>query len=262
MASLIINRDGFRLDELELTHGELSIGRNDSNNLVLNDSTVSGNHCKIVTFFNVSYIEDQASTNGTHVNGQRVQKRTLRDGDVVALGSYQLMFKSSAQQPAHKDANETMLMDREQLQRLMEDSRDSVMNKAAAPAVPARAPIQATRGATVQPPAQAAPPRQPAQPQVSAEDERRLQFLRNRVRQQTAVETEITMAEEYAPSAPRTQAGSRRPVSAGDAGAGGHGAVVGADARAGASMSPRSRWLLAAGVVLAIALVLLIVLQI
>jgi pSer/pThr/pTyr-binding forkhead associated (FHA) protein len=105
MNKIIINRGSFKLDEVVFEQGTTTIGRANTNTIVLDDSAVSSHHAKIVTLFNTSYIEDLDSTNGTLVNGKPAQKRTLHSGDVVSLGNHQLLFQSD---DAHnREADET-----------------------------------------------------------------------------------------------------------------------------------------------------------
>jgi len=73
MAKIIVNRENFQVDEIDLQQGTLNIGRTSDNDLVIDDLTVSGRHAKIVSVFNSTYVEDLGSTNGTYVNGKRVQ---------------------------------------------------------------------------------------------------------------------------------------------------------------------------------------------
>lgn len=75
---------------VELRVGAVSIGRSNDNDIHIQDSTVSSQHAKIVTYFEASYIEDLASTNGTFVNGKRVQKHILNPGDVITVGTHTL----------------------------------------------------------------------------------------------------------------------------------------------------------------------------
>ena len=79
---------------VNLKVGAVSIGRSDDNDIHLKDSTVSSQHAKIVTYFEASYIEDLDSTNGTFVNGKRVQKHILNPGDVISVGTHTLKVES------------------------------------------------------------------------------------------------------------------------------------------------------------------------
>ena len=95
MNKIIVNHGSFKVKEVELEHGTLTVGRAADNDLKLDDSAVSSHHAKLVTFFNVTYIEDLNSTNGTLVNGRPVKKYTLHTGDIVLLGKHQLLFQGA-----------------------------------------------------------------------------------------------------------------------------------------------------------------------
>jgi pSer/pThr/pTyr-binding forkhead associated (FHA) protein len=67
---------------------ELSIGRKNTNDLVLEDHFVSGNHAKVFIKNTDFMIEDLGSTNGTKINGERLEGRAiLSAGDEIELGS-------------------------------------------------------------------------------------------------------------------------------------------------------------------------------
>ena len=66
---------------------QLTIGRDSSNGVTINDAEVSRKHARL-TFQGGKYVlEDLGSTNGTFVNGQRLAGPVvLKAGDVVSLG--------------------------------------------------------------------------------------------------------------------------------------------------------------------------------
>jgi len=71
----------------ELSLSELTLGRDVSNHLVINDPEVSRRHARLYSQLGSYIIEDLGSTNGTFVNGQRLLgPYTLRHGDVIGLG--------------------------------------------------------------------------------------------------------------------------------------------------------------------------------
>jgi pSer/pThr/pTyr-binding forkhead associated (FHA) protein len=92
MAKLIITLDGVTLNELPLDQPKISLGRAASNDIHLDDGTVSGKHAVFHVLGKEVFVEDLDSTNGTLVNGQRVRRRQLRHGDVLRIGQHELRF--------------------------------------------------------------------------------------------------------------------------------------------------------------------------
>lgn len=84
------NRERFEAGGVKLLTGAMSIGRASDNDLHIVDATVSSYHARIFTYLEASYIEDLGSTNGTYLNGKRIQKHTLHAGDVIKLGKHEL----------------------------------------------------------------------------------------------------------------------------------------------------------------------------
>jgi hypothetical protein len=75
----------------------VTIGREEGNSLQLNDERVSRFHVKIQEDQDKVVITDLESTNGTKVNGEDIQLRILRYGDIVSLGRTVLLFGSREQ---------------------------------------------------------------------------------------------------------------------------------------------------------------------
>lgn len=73
-----------------------NIGRDaKANHIVLDDDAVSSEHARI-RFENGAYtLYDLASSNGTALNGERIQKALLRDEDRIHIGHIQLVFKET-----------------------------------------------------------------------------------------------------------------------------------------------------------------------
>ncbi len=92
MAKLIITLDGVTISEQTLEQPRLSVGRASSNDIHLDDGTVSGKHAQLHVLGKEVFVEDMESTNGTLVNGQRVHRRQLRHGDVLRIGQHELKF--------------------------------------------------------------------------------------------------------------------------------------------------------------------------
>ena len=88
----LINENGERLI---ITEQKLSIGRDTKSTMQVVDVEVSRNHAEI-RLLNTSFVLiDLQSTNGTFVNGQRVQEHTLQNFDQIKIGSTILLFQKS-----------------------------------------------------------------------------------------------------------------------------------------------------------------------
>ena len=73
-----------------------TVGRHPSSNLSLSDTTVSGRHAEILTINRDLFVRDLNSTNGTLLNGRKLQNLTgLRSGDVLHFGSAMFTLQSS-----------------------------------------------------------------------------------------------------------------------------------------------------------------------
>jgi hypothetical protein len=66
---------------------EIVIGRSSDLDMVLVEDMVSRKHAKIVTDEKGVAIQDLGSTNGTFVNGEKIRKVDLKDGDRILIGT-------------------------------------------------------------------------------------------------------------------------------------------------------------------------------
>jgi predicted component of type VI protein secretion system len=89
MAKLIFSGEKFAGRVYELVVETTTVGRGDSNTLVIHDASVSQNHCEILVNGPEVIVRDLGSSNGTFVNGTRLrnQQRQLLAGQVVKFGS-------------------------------------------------------------------------------------------------------------------------------------------------------------------------------
>lgn len=69
------------------------LGRLHTNDVVLEDANISRVHAEIKLEDEGYAIYDLGSTNGIYVNGKKKKKWVLHDGDTVALGETELLFK-------------------------------------------------------------------------------------------------------------------------------------------------------------------------
>ena len=64
----------------------LTLGRGGAADVRLVDEGISRFHCRIAVDGGEVYLEDLTSRNGTFLNGERVTRRALKDGDKIQLG--------------------------------------------------------------------------------------------------------------------------------------------------------------------------------
>src|ERR1700730_1531827 len=74
--------------------GAVKIGRATDNDIVIPDVLASRHHATLVPTPSGLEIQDERSINGTFVNGNRVDRALLGEGDVVTIGNVDLVLKS------------------------------------------------------------------------------------------------------------------------------------------------------------------------
>ena len=90
---------GFRLEPdggggaIDVTQGSAQLGTDASNDLPLEHPTVSRFHCEVRLEAERALVKDLGSTNGTLVDGVRVQVGYLRDGSTLQLGNAKVRFQ-------------------------------------------------------------------------------------------------------------------------------------------------------------------------
>lgn len=89
---LIGNVDGQKL-RFPLFKDRLTIGRTAHNDIQLKAHFISRRHAVIVTENGESRIVDWGSKNGVYVNDSRIAEQTLRNGDVVAIGTAEFRYE-------------------------------------------------------------------------------------------------------------------------------------------------------------------------
>jgi Protein of unknown function (DUF3662)/FHA domain len=91
-ASVLIHEDGYER-EVGLEKEMTTIGRLPDCDIVLKDKGASRQHAQIRQKDGVYTLTDLGSTNGTQLNGQKVQSRMLEDGDRITIGATSLDFR-------------------------------------------------------------------------------------------------------------------------------------------------------------------------
>ena len=102
---------------------QMRIGRSPDNEIIIEDETVSGHHALITVRpmekdeKNNEYIlEDLNSTNKTFVNNKEINQHSLKEGDVIRVGSTRLKFSLKKYIPSTKQYDETKKIDQKKPQ--------------------------------------------------------------------------------------------------------------------------------------------------
>jgi len=128
MSKLILKFKEAVLKDIPLEKDELNIGRKPENDIPIDNQAVSGHHARIFREMDDVFIEDLNSLNGTFVNGQKVSKSELYNGDVILIGIHTLEFFGEKTREHDKKAfairgrsmDETMVIDPHDQKKILE----------------------------------------------------------------------------------------------------------------------------------------------
>ncbi len=90
MARLVIFDDSVR--GLELPNRPVLIGRSKKNDVPINDSLLSRKHCSVVPVGSRYRLFDLRSSNGTYLNGKRIERVDLDVDDIIEIGHTVMVF--------------------------------------------------------------------------------------------------------------------------------------------------------------------------
>jgi pSer/pThr/pTyr-binding forkhead associated (FHA) protein len=79
-----------------LADGATRVGRDPHDGIFLDDVTVSRHHAEFVVDGDALEVHDLGSTNGTYVNGTRLDRAELDSGDEVIIGRFHLVVSRGA----------------------------------------------------------------------------------------------------------------------------------------------------------------------
>jgi len=92
---VIILSEHLRGQSFELTEEEYTVGRTEECDICIPDPTVSSHHCSLVRLEQGGYkVVDKGSTNGTRVNGARIENeaQALVNSDILQVGGVEMLF--------------------------------------------------------------------------------------------------------------------------------------------------------------------------
>ncbi len=116
----------------------ITIGRRDSNDVIIENVSVSGKHAKVDSINNGFRLMDLNSTNGTFVNDKMVTMHNLDHGDIVSIGKHKLIFgyvkgeKRPEKQADSEEENwseQTMVLDTEEHREMLSKTASDISSK-------------------------------------------------------------------------------------------------------------------------------------
>jgi pSer/pThr/pTyr-binding forkhead associated (FHA) protein len=92
MLKILLTLKGKDLKTLETDKAEITIGRNENNDIQINNLGASKKHARIFRRDGKYVIEDLRSTNGTLLNNESIITAQLKSNDVVTIGKHNLFI--------------------------------------------------------------------------------------------------------------------------------------------------------------------------
>jgi pSer/pThr/pTyr-binding forkhead associated (FHA) protein len=94
LGRIVVRTAGGR-EEYALASAAITLGRSTCNDVVIPDPRVSRTHARLECDETGCILVDLGSANGTQVNGARVERASLTDGDTIAIGDSVLRFDAA-----------------------------------------------------------------------------------------------------------------------------------------------------------------------
>lgn len=93
MPRLILTSPEFAHQSCDLPDGTWSVGRSQRSQIVVEDDSVSSDHCELVVYGAEVIVREHGSRNGTFVAGVRVKAQSgIRHGQCLRLGRIETML--------------------------------------------------------------------------------------------------------------------------------------------------------------------------
>lgn len=120
---LVLKKDGQSISTYHIGSEGLVLGRASECDVVLPDSLVSRRHARVWIEGNQLKVEDLGSRNGISVNGERVVRLRVEEGDQLTVGSHTFQIARASRQKSLSDTGSLIAYDRagEMFQKMVRD---------------------------------------------------------------------------------------------------------------------------------------------
>lgn len=94
---------------IELKASLINIGRDESNDIMIDDAYISRHHLQLRKRFGAYTLFDVNSRGGTHINNTPVREHRLQNGDVIQIGHTNIIYTDETN--SHSNAESTQTLD-------------------------------------------------------------------------------------------------------------------------------------------------------
>lgn len=130
MATFTLKFKDSVVGEHRLEHeGSLTIGRRETNDIVIENMAVSGLHAKIDFIDGGFLLTDLASKNGTFVNDKRISTHWLKKDDLITIGKHHIevaLSPGEEKQDQGITSDKTMMLDTDDYRAMLDKSAEAV----------------------------------------------------------------------------------------------------------------------------------------
>jgi pSer/pThr/pTyr-binding forkhead associated (FHA) protein len=107
---MIVLSEQLRGQTFELSEEVYTIGRGEDQSIPIVDPTVSTRHCELIRNEDGMYTaRDLGSTNGTRINGMRIEEQKLINSDILQVGGVELLYDCDDKSPTSVLSTQTQI---------------------------------------------------------------------------------------------------------------------------------------------------------
>ena len=94
MPKLVLLSEGFTGRTYDLKTDRTTVGRVSDNAFEIPEASVSSHHCEILQRGSDVVVKDLGSTNGTFINGEKIEEAVLKPGQILRVGMIEMRLES------------------------------------------------------------------------------------------------------------------------------------------------------------------------
>jgi len=94
MPRLVLLSEGLTGRTFELKAEKTTVGRVSDNAFEISEASVSSHHCELTPRGNEVLVKDLGSTNGTFINGEKIEEGVLKPGQILRVGMIEMRLET------------------------------------------------------------------------------------------------------------------------------------------------------------------------